>query len=260
MCPLQLFDKTAHQMQLQLGTLCENFKARSHVRHLEYTHYPKVTSKLFHQEVYDDDSDGTKNSYASFFENSSISSYQKDSSEDDFKEITPSVFGTPTTVSQSTGKTSTTTIPSTTTPATNPPQDLNYLAAASPQMSDITLTTNTELLSTITSMTQMFKSMQASQTELQQQVTSLTNIIVNMQKQSTQQTLPPFTTTIPTSAKQSLLSDNSSSALHTVANLQHQQSSQSSKRSLHSDDSSSDIIHKRTDIKETPRRTNTDDR
>ena len=98
------------------------------------------------------------NSFASFFENSSIASYQKESFEDDYEEITPSVFGSPPTESQVTLSTSDSTASSAKTPATQPPQNLDYLGAASPQVSDIAHNTDAEIITTIT---QMFTTIQA---------------------------------------------------------------------------------------------------
>ena len=146
------------------------------------------------------------------------------------------MFGLPPTESLATLPTSESTGPSAKTPTTQPPKTLNYLGAASPQVSDITRTTAADILTTIT---QMFTSMQATQLSLAQKVESLT---IQSTQPSEFQNLQQQVASLNMQMQQFL----------------HASSTQplSSKRDTPSDDFSSNTDSKRPDHKETPGRLN----
>ena len=158
-CPISSFDSTASKVFSEISALCENFTDNPHVAKPPHTHKPRVTSKICLQEAHDDNSDGTRNSFASFFENSSVASCQKESFEDDCDEATPTNFGSPTDVTQPAESTEQSSPAKST---SQPPTTLNFLEAASPQVSEITPTNDAVTIHTSTT---MFANLQSQQME-----------------------------------------------------------------------------------------------
>ena len=93
MCPSSHFDSTAQVMKSKIGTLYKNYTDNPNVAILQHQFYPHVTSKIHMSELTDDNSETTKNSFASFYKTSSVASYQKQSQEETFLDTYPTVFG-----------------------------------------------------------------------------------------------------------------------------------------------------------------------
>ena len=92
MCSTAQFDSTACTLKSKIGTLYENYMQAGNRPVLPHQYFPSVTSNI-RSYVLDDVSDITRNSFASFYESSSIASYNKESPEDPYEHVTPSVFG-----------------------------------------------------------------------------------------------------------------------------------------------------------------------
>ena len=109
-CPQDSFDKTARSIKDQVGTLYENFESLPNLPSLAHQYFPPVTSNIRVQDIDDEESETTKNSFAPFYETSSIASYTIESTEDQFSELLPTIFGFQPTIiktpSPSTSKTS----------------------------------------------------------------------------------------------------------------------------------------------------------
>jgi len=93
MCPTSSFDTTASNLKNRIGTLYEDYMGKNNRLVLPYAYFPTVTSNIRSTEMSDDMSDITRNSFASYYESSSITSYNKTSPEDTHENMPPSIFG-----------------------------------------------------------------------------------------------------------------------------------------------------------------------
>ena len=98
MTKVETFNSLAKTLRDNLQTYYENFVNNTNqqpVRNIRFN--PRVTSKITYQEVDDDDeTQTTRDSFVTFYENSSIASYTKEAPEDDgYIPDDPTAFGAP---------------------------------------------------------------------------------------------------------------------------------------------------------------------
>ena len=97
MCKANKFNKIARAVKSTIATLYENFISDRKPQTLEHNYHPHLTRKINFDEINDDASDTTKDSFASFYATSSITFCKKESPEDTFYDMERSAmaFGAP---------------------------------------------------------------------------------------------------------------------------------------------------------------------